>query len=531
MRIASVGLAAVMASCSSGHPGAGPGGKDAAGLLVDASPIVDGASITPASLPDAATPGAAMPGVATSDAATPDTAMPGAAIPDAATASDAGSKPAPALDPGIVTMVGQVKAANLSATIAKLSGFNSRNTCSDDTAGSNAIGGARDWIQAQLTAIPGLTVKLDPFTYGGCVGGSITRENVVAWKLGAGHPDRLILIGGHYDSRTLNVTDRTSPAPGANDSGSQTALVLEVARVMAGQSFDATLVFAAFAGEEQGLVGSHSLAVGYPKYFSANASIEAVFNNDIVGGDNTVNDATSLQKFRLYAPGTPREIALSDGTTDDTSPARGLMRHIASWGAAYVPSMSIVPELREDRPGRSGDHESFLDRGYPGVRFIETVESPNAGTVASHEHSPNDLMMYLTPAYTARITQVVIGSAASLARAPMPPQSMAAAGSAATPITLSWSPPIAGSAVDHYVLAGRASTENFYRTRISVPGDAASDTVSVAELGLSNAPSFFVSVAAVDAQGHESLFAYPEYRCDTSGCLVQAGSLDVTARN
>ena len=53
--------------------------------------------------------------------------------------------------------------------------------------------------------------------------------------------------------------------------------------------------------------------------------------------------------------------------------------------------------LREDRPGRGGDHESFLDQGIPGVRFIETVESPNAGTVASHQHSPNDLPTYVTP--------------------------------------------------------------------------------------------------------------------------------------
>ena len=55
--------------------------------------------------------------------------------------------------------------------------------------------------------------------------------------------------------------------------------------------------------------------------------------------------------------------------------------------------------------------------------------------------------------------------------------------------------------------------------------------MTFADLGLSDAPSFFVTVAAVDAQGHESLSAYPEYRCDTAGCLVQAGSLDVTARN
>jgi hypothetical protein len=40
---------------------------------------------------------------------------------------------------------------------------------------------------------------------------------------------------------------------------------------------------------------------------------------------------------------------------------------------------------------------------------------------------------------------------------------------------------------------------------------------------------YVVAVAAVDAEGHESLFAYPEYRCDSAGCAVQAGSLNLTA--
>ena len=428
-------------------------------------------------------------------------------------------------------MLGQVSAANLSTSIAKLSSFTTRNTCSDGTAGSMGIGGARDWIKAQLSAIAGLTVRLDPFAYGGCAAGTVTRENVVAWKLGSGHPGRLLLVGGHYDSRTLDVFDGTSPAPGANDSGSQTALVLELARVMASHSFDATLVFVAFAGEEQGLVGSGSLAAGYGQYFASGASIEAMFNNDIVGGDTSVNDAGTLQQFRLYSPGTPREIQTPIGTTDDTSPARGLMRFIAEAGGAYVPSMAIVPMLREDRPGRGGDHESFLNKSIPGVRFIETIESPNAGTVASHQHSPNDQMTYVTPAYTARVAQVVLSSVASLARAPSPPQSIVASGNAAGPVMLTWAAPLSGSAVDHYVLAGRAVAENFYHARVSTAKTTTSKSVLAADLGIAGASAFFVSVAAVDAQGHESLFAYPEYRCDASSCVVQPGSTDVTAKN
>jgi acetylornithine deacetylase/succinyl-diaminopimelate desuccinylase-like protein len=451
-----------------------------------------------------------------------------AAVPtDSAVAADTGG---PALDPDVTAMLGHISESRLSSTVANLAGFATRNTCSNDATGGGAIGDARDWIRAQLSAIAGLTVQLDPFSYSGCAAGAVTRENVVAWKPGSGHPDRLLLLGGHYDSRTIDVVDGTSPAPGANDSGTQTALVLEAARVMAAQTYDATLVFVAFAGEEQGLVGSRSLAAGYGKYFGAGASIEAMFNCDIVGGDSTVNDAGTLQQYRLYSPGTPREIQTPMGTTDDTSPARGLMRFIATAGGAYVPSMAIVPMLREDRAGRGGDHESFLDQGIPGVRFIETIESPNAGTVGSHQHSPNDLATYVTPAYTRRVAQVVVASIASLARAPSPPLSIAATGSAAGPVSLTWAPPASGSAVDHYVVAARATSENFYHARVVVPQSATQATVTPDALGIPGAPAFFVSVAAVDAPGHESLFAYPEYRCDSASCVVQPGSLDVTVK-
>jgi acetylornithine deacetylase/succinyl-diaminopimelate desuccinylase-like protein len=434
------------------------------------------------------------------------------------------------VDPDIVAMLAPISADNIASSIGKLTDFVTRNTCSNDTTGGGAIGDARDWIQAELLAVPGLTVTLDPFQIEGCQSSPTTRENVLAWKLGTGHPARLVVLGGHYDSRTLDGLDGTSPAPGANDSGSQTALVLEAARVMAAQTYDATLVFVAFAGEEQGLIGSQSLASGFGQYFPQGASIEAMFNCDIVGGDNTVNDAQTLGQFRLYSPGTPREVFPSViGTTDDTSPARGLMRFIATSGSAYVPSMTMLPELREDRPGRAGDHISFLDQSIPAVRFIETIESPNAGTLASHQHSPNDLAEYLTPDYTRRIAQVVVASVASLARAPSPPQSIVATGNAVGPIALTWLPPLSGSAVDHYVVAARATTENLYHPRVRVPQGATQVSMSPASLGLPVASAFFVSVAAVDAAGHESLFAYPEYRCDPTSCVVQAGSLDVTA--
>ena len=341
--------------------------------------------------------------------------------------------------------------------------------------------------------------------------------------------------GKEIDRRQVQLLrielDPTSPAPGANDSGSQTAAVLEIARVLAPLKFDATVIFAAFAAEEQGFHGSAQLVKDYPMYVTPNARVEAMIDLDIIGGDTSANNATSLQQFRVFSPGTPREFNIPMGVTDDTSPSRGLMRYIGYWGSTYVPSMTMQAVLHEDRPGRGSDHESFINAGIPGVRFIETIESPNAATAASHQHSPNDLFMYVTPSYTARIAQIVVAVGASLARAPMPPQMATATGLAAGPFTLSWSAPASGTAVDHYVIAARPTTGNVYHARFAVGAGKTSQSVTAADLGLAAGGSFFVSVAAVDAAGHESLFAYPEYRCDTAGCVVQPGSLDVTARN
>lgn len=430
----------------------------------------------------------------------------------------------PLLDSDILGMVAQVDSNRVAANIQTLANFGTRNTCSDNSGATPGIGAARDWIKSQFAALPGLQVMLDPWTYRGC-GSSRTLHNVIAWIPGSGHPNRLIVIGGHYDSKSGSATDGLNPAPGANDSGSQTALVLEAARVMAGHTFDATIVFAAWSGEEQGAKGSNAFLQRYRNYFP-NGTLELNFNADIVGGDNTVNDATALQQFHLFSPGTPREISSTAiGSTDDTSPSRGIMRHIGYWGGAYVPTMTMLPQLREDRPGRYSDHRSFIGKSIPGVRFIDVKENK------THQHSPNDLFIYTTPAFTARVTQVVVASAASLSRAPSPPQSLIVSGVSSTVVKLTWLAPASGSAVDHYVVSARNYAENFYRTRFFVSGASSSATADVVQdLGIPNGTPYYVSVAAVDASGHESLYAYSEHRCDSANiCSQPDDALNVTA--
>jgi hypothetical protein len=222
------------------------------------------------------------------------------------------------------------------------------------------------------------------------------------------------------------------------------------------------------------------------------------------------------------------------------------MRFIGTWGSAYVPGMTMVAKLREDRPGRASDHRSFINHGNAAVRFMETFEcSPSPvdnscggplpcpppaqipasckDFTTSHQHSPFDQSQFVTPSYAARIAQVMVSVAATLARAPGSPVNFAAAGSTSEAIRVSWQPPDTGR-VDHFVIAARSVSENFYRTRIEVDAKVLFRAVSAGELGFQHGEAIFISIAAVDDQGHESLFAFPEMRCDAKQCVTPSGA-------
>ena len=471
-------------------------------------------------------------------------------------AAPSGEAPRMVLDADIQSRIARADAARVGRNILRLADFGTRHTCSGHPAPDRGVDAARDFILATFDAIaPGdVRTALDRFTRSTCPGNA--TYNVVAWLPGTTHPERVIVVGGHYDSRTYDVNDAVSDAPGANDSGSQSALVMEVATLLgarmagnagpraAADGFEDTLMFVTFSAEEQG-GGAASLAANIARYVP-DAEVVAMLNSDIVGGDNTVNTVDDLRRFRLYAAGAPREVKGPDGTPDNTSPARALMRYVQTWGGAYVPSMKMVPELRQDRPGRGSDHISFLAMGAPAVRFIETVECsssrPDLSTPyppaayppscldnhTAHQHSPFDRFEYVTPEYTTRLAQVVAATAASLARAPAEPRDVRVERTMADGLTLSWHEPATGAPAT-YVIAARSITENFYRRRVTIDGAATRTMTPADSLGVAPGDSFFVSIAAVDAAGHESLFAFPEWRCDVDACAVPGTALQFKA--
>jgi hypothetical protein len=190
------------------------------------------------------------------------------------------------------------------------------------------------------------------------------------------------------------------PAPGACDDGSGTAAVMELARVMSQYEFDKTLVFVAFAGEEQGLIGSSLQAA---KAHKENVAIEAVLNNDIIGTDTSGNGRFGNTSVSVY----------SDETMD--SPSQQLSRYAREIGERYMPSMKVTTIFMGDRLGRGGDHTPFQWEGYAAVRF----STPNE--IYANQHHATDLLENMSVPYTAKVARVNGVVAASLALSPKPP--------------------------------------------------------------------------------------------------------------
>src|SRR6185436_16119272 len=209
-------------------------------------------------------------------------------------------QPTQRLDPLIQKIVNDISEEKIATILRKLEGFETRHTLSDPTQTNRGIGVARQWILDEFKSYsPRLEVSFDThrISKAGRIWKDVELKNVVAILPGKmpQASNRWILVSGHYDS--LNLKDaaalRGQPekaaelfAPGVSDDASGTACAMECARVLSQYEFDATLVFVALAGEEQGLVGARAMA---KRLKSQQQEIEAVLNNDIIGNDVSGN--------------------------------------------------------------------------------------------------------------------------------------------------------------------------------------------------------------------------------------------------
>ncbi|MEO6595455.1 MAG: M28 family peptidase, partial [Planctomycetota bacterium] len=157
----------------------------------------------------------------------------------------------------IAASLAAIDPQRIEATIRTLVGFGTRHVLSRTDSDTEGTGAARKWLREQYEAMATssegrLTVALQAESVP-CTRPGMPKEvpivNVIATLRGVGDPDRIYVVGGHYDSRNGRGEDGTALAPGAVDDASGTAVALEACRVMCAQSFLATLVFVAYDGE------------------------------------------------------------------------------------------------------------------------------------------------------------------------------------------------------------------------------------------------------------------------------------------
>ncbi|MFQ5511166.1 MAG: M28 family peptidase [Candidatus Krumholzibacteriia bacterium] len=254
-------------------------------------------------------------------------------------------------DPMIQAMVDSISGPRIDATVQRLQDFVTR------YANHDSCLAAANYIKSSFQSSGIDSVYFHDWS-------PLYYDNVVGVMPGVGNPQKIVVIGGHYDS----VTGNHSNCPGADDNASGTTCVLECARVLGNYRFDYTVTFIAFCGEELGLLGSE-----------AYASEAAARGDDIIA-------MIDVDMIGYVAPGDAMDLDIIDNFS-----SQWLRDRVMNVGALYVPGLSLVDG---HLPGTaSSDHVPFWNHGYDAIMFFE-----DSGNHTPYIHTTNDLV---GPSYNA----------------------------------------------------------------------------------------------------------------------------------
>ena len=205
-----------------------------------------------------------------------------------------------------------------------------------------------------------LDVQLDPFLYQ-----SDTFYNVVATIPGSTTPQQQYIIGAHFDS---------VGNPGADDNGSGTAGVMEIARVLSAYDFDSTIIFIAFDREEQGLIGSYAYASEHVA-----DDIRAMISMDMIAYN------TGAESVDIYG----------------RSASSPLKQTLAGAVKTYSGGLSSVIRGTAD----NSDHAPFEWHGFEACLIIEDWGNPYYHSQNDHVEMPD----YIDYDFATQITRSVCG--------------------------------------------------------------------------------------------------------------------------
>jgi Zn-dependent M28 family amino/carboxypeptidase len=302
-----------------------------------------------------------------------------------------------------------------------------------------------------------------------------------------------------------DVMDATADAPGANDDGSGTALVIEAARLLSKEKFPATIVYAALSGEEQGLWGGKLLARTAKE---RGWNVVAVLNNDIVGNTHGVGGAHDDTHVRVFSEGIRAAASREDDLAqranggEDDSPSRSLAKAVKRV-AQSSNGLEVIAVRRPDRFQRGGDHIPFLELGYPAVRITEVTENYD------HQHQTlrtengkfyGDTIEGVDFPYLAKVTALNMAVIRELASAPPPPDKVTIKGAVSADTTVAWEP-VAGAA--GYRVRWRLADRPDWTDHKDVP--AAATSLFLHDVNIDH---HFFGVAALSADGSESVVTF-----------------------
>ena len=423
-------------------------------------------------------------------------------------------------DPIIEAMVSEVNSDSLKSHIQKLVSFGTRSTLSSTNSSNSKRGitAARAWVLSRFQEFAKqsdgrMTAKIDSWTQKADakrVDVDVPMENVIATLKGSDPTDdRVFLVSGHIDSRISNVMNRTDDAPGANDDGSGTAAVIELARVMAKAKFPATVIFLVVSGEEQGLLGAEHFA---NQAFEEKTNIEGILNNDIMGSNNS-NETNIIDntRVRIFSEGLPffelekKAPSIRSFGNENDGKSRTLARYTKEIGERYVDNLEVVMIYRNDRFLRGGDHTPFVQKGFPAIRITEMNEN------YEHQHQDvrnekgikyGDVAEAMDFEYLRKNTAMNLATLSNLAKAPATVQNLTIDTKNLTnSTTLFWQNPKSGKVKGFYVLI-RETHQPFWQKKIFT-------TKNGIVLPYSK-DNYFFAVQSVNEDGNESLPVFPK---------------------
>ena len=294
----------------------------------------------------------------------------------------------PAWDPQIQLMVGETNRFALFERLGNLSGETvipiGSTTCTLTTRNTNSgtpIQNAMQYVYECLQHM-GLSVSYHNWTY------VYSGQNVVATKIGSTRPDEIVLVTAHLDDMPAS-----GAAPGADDNASGCVAVLTAANVFSRRSFERTVRFVLFTGEEQGLLGSEIYA---EDLYNEGENIVAVYNMDMIAWD-----ASGLPVFQ-----TRTRPSSNPGYSADMQIASLVSFVVTQYGL----SGALTPEIVSDGLSAS-DHASFWDYGYAAVNASEDYN----GDFSDYYHTSSDRRSTLNLDYFHAAVKASIGVVAHLA--------------------------------------------------------------------------------------------------------------------